>query len=233
MAVAVTSGAVAVVEAVGRVPRLLAEVEALVAGVSGTVGTVDGLVAGVAGTVGTVDVILGRADVAVAAVDGVLATGQHAVDSSAVLIASATGVTEGARTLVDDLAGPLERLLPTLTGLADTVDRLVAEHGVNVGRVLADALPVVLPRVPRLLDQLEGVVVPDLEQVARDLVTVRDLVVRLEPSVYDLQVRLAGLPGAALLKRRGSRDAGPGERGQPRLPPGPAVPAAPLDRPVP
>ncbi|HEU5265607.1 MAG TPA: hypothetical protein VFU35_02860, partial [Jatrophihabitans sp.] len=66
-----------------------------------------------------------------------------------------------------------------------------------------------LARTGPLLDQIDTVVLPVLNEMRGAVPDVRDIlpvVQRLEPVMVDVETRIAGLPGSARLRKRGERE---------------------------
>ena len=155
-----------------------------------------------------VGVITSRADAAVSDVE-VTRSDAHAVVQAArqteqrlrtlltqlqPLLAAAADIDPASVREIDDL---VQRLRPTLRACADP-DAAFASQAAQL-----------LARTGPLLDQVDAVVMPLLKEMRGAVPDVRDIlpvVQRLEPVMVDVETRIAGLPGAARLRKRGERE---------------------------
>ena len=98
--------------------------------------------------------------------------------------------------LVRSLVGTLERLQPLLAALT-TVDAQVPAQGAEL---ISRSLPLVQELGPAL-----GPLVEQARAILPDLHEILSVITRLEPVVTDVETRIAGLPGAGRLLKRGER----------------------------
>lgn len=172
-----------VLEAAERLPVLVARVEILVS---------------------AVEVLVGQAEQAVVAVDKVTARSDDvraAAGEVAVRAASLTAVVDA----------EVEHVLTMMRPLLDAAGAVPPELPVEGAELVHSALPLLddvrtqlLPLLLPLLAQVRDAV-PDVREI---LATVQ----RLEPVMTDVETRIAGLPGAGLLRRRGEREIEEAER---------------------
>ena len=116
------------------------------------------------------------------------------VDAIDPLLASAQQIDP---TLVTALSGIAEQLQPLLSALT----RLDSSVPQTASSLLTKSAP--------LVDQIETVILPLLRDMLAAVPDVRGIlpvVQRLEPVMVDVETRIAGLPGASLLRKRGERE---------------------------
>ena len=150
-----------------------------------------------------IDRVTGKADTSIGDIDRV-------TDKAGESIGSIDDVTARASTTV----GQADELLGWARRLVSAIDKPVRDLAVPLARIAEqlppeawDAIPGLVTRLPPLLERVTDELFPALhvlEDVAPDVRMLRDVVERLEPVVVELQQTLSGLPGAGLLKRRGS-----------------------------
>jgi hypothetical protein len=99
-------------------------------------------------------------------------------------------------------------LVRAVTRLMDQAQPLLAVAGAldpNTAAEAADLLTLSRP----LVEQISPLVLPLLREMRAAVPDVRDIlpvVQRLEPVMVDVETRIAGLPGAARLRKRGERE---------------------------
>ena len=109
---------------------------------------------------------------------------------------------------VVDTADALLCRVGTVTTRADAAVGIV-DAWTNPDAAFASQAAQLLARTGPLLDQVDAVVMPLLKEMRGAVPDVRDIlpvVQRLEPVMVDVETRIAGLPGAARLRKRGERE---------------------------
>lgn len=174
---------------VEQVPAIVARMQAVVGAVEGLVRRVDAVVARAGVVVENVDAMRADADATVLAVQQIERQASMLVDRCEPLLGA---VIEIDPKLVRATQGLVERLQPLLTA-ATSLDPKVPGQAAQL-----------LTRSGPLLDRVDATALPLLTEMQAAVPDVRDILVqRLEPVMVDVETRVAGLPGAARLCRRG------------------------------
>lgn len=131
------------------------------------------------------------------------------------------GVAGRAGVVADVAAAHTGRLTPLLTAvgeispdsvreaarLGDKLEPLL-EAMAGLDAAIAGDTSRLVRQLPGILDQMDGAVIPALDEMRKAVPDVRallPLVEQMGPVLRDVETRLAGLPGAAALRRRGQR----------------------------
>ena len=170
-------------------------------------GRIDALLAAVELVVGRADAVTGEALQVVARVEQTRA--------DAALVARAADLEKVAGSVLADLQPLLAtvaeidpRLVQTVTRLADQLQPLMSVASALDPTIAAEAsdLPT---RLRPLVQQIGTLVLPLLNEMRATVPDVREIlpvVERLEPVLLDVETRVAGLPGAARLRKRAERE---------------------------
>ena len=154
-------------------------------------------------SIGEIDRVTGKADYSIGEIDRVTDKADHSIGE----IERVTHRAESTVTAADELLAWARQLValldPPVRGSAGPLTRLSEVLTPD----LVEMLPGVLRRLPPLVIRASDDLFPALEvlqDVTPDVRTLKEVVERLEPVVVELQQTLMGVPGAGLLKRRGS-----------------------------
>jgi hypothetical protein len=152
------------------------------------------LIGRIALLVTAVEDLVRRADRLVAATEQVRAEAAEVVGRVELTRAQAAGVVERAGALEADVARLVQTARPLLAALAEVDPELVR----TAARIS-----------PRLLSDLDALVQPllvELRAAVPDVRAILPVVERLVPVLVDVETRIAGLPGASRLRKRGERE---------------------------
>lgn len=173
---------------------------------------------GVLGAAERVPLLVTRVEVLLSAIEALVlradqaAVGVEKVTARADDVRAAAGeVAVRAASLTAVVDAEVEHALAITRPLLDAAAALDPEFPVEGAALVHSALPVVddvrtelLPLLLPLLAELRAAV-PDLREIL-------SVVQRLEPAMTGVETRLAGLPGAGLLRKRGEREMEDAER---------------------
>jgi ABC-type transporter Mla subunit MlaD len=173
--------------------------------------------------------LLDRAHNALAGFESLLARVHSTVAGAQALVGrieltrtEAAAVVDHVAELENRVTALLRQLQPVLDAIAEVDPRLV----IGVARTTENLQPLLgalsglnadvpdeavsfLRRSTPLLDQVDRLVLPLLEELRAAVPDVREIlptVRRLEPVMVDVETRIAGLPGAGRMRKRGERE---------------------------
>lgn len=187
-------------DTVARISTLVAEVEPVPARVGTVIRKVERLV-------DRVGPVLVRVDTAVTGAEGVLAQVGAITDE-------VTPVARRVSELMDELEPVLQGLASLEPAVVERLTVLIEDAGLllagarALGGDLVDDATSTLQRLPSLLDDVEGRVLPSVASLEGLVPVVAQLgvhVVSLNEVVADVGALLAGIPGSARLLKRGER----------------------------
>jgi hypothetical protein len=181
------------VRAAETIPVLVAKAQVVLDNIEILVSRVADVSAGAAMSVESVDAICVEANAAMRCVQQLEARVEILVGRCEPVLAAASEVDPDLVRATRDLMAQLQPVLTAMTSLsADTPAQAAA----------------LLSRSGPLLDQIDTIMMPLLGELHDAVPDVRDIlpvVQRLEPVMVDVETRIAGLPGADRLLRRGER----------------------------
>jgi ABC-type transporter Mla subunit MlaD len=212
--------------------RLLADVASLVERVDGLLSRVDATRSRTDTVVEGCDDARTRADAVIGEIEGLIGRGaallaevEPSVHTAVPLLRTVSAIDPRmVKQLVRlaDLTDVVIRLRPLLEATGELDPALVRGFGnlqplmTSLGQLddqmtgqFAGAYADVLHRLPTLLAQMTDDVVPSLGTLATavpDVQELRQIVTRLEPMLVDVELVLAGMPGAGRMRRRGERE---------------------------
>ena len=195
---------------IGEISRVTAkadtsigEIERVTGKADYSVGEIDRVTDKADHSIGEIDRVTGKADYSIGEIDRVTDKADHSIGE----IERVTHRAESTVTAADELLAWARQLValldPPVRGSAGPLTRLSEVLTPD----LVEMLPGVLRRLPPLVIRASDDLFPALEvlqDVTPDVRTLKEVVERLEPVVVELQQTLMGVPGAGLLKRRGS-----------------------------
>ena len=173
----------------GRADTSIGEISRVTAKADTSIGEIERVTGKAGYSVGEIDRVTDKADHSIGEIERVTHRAESTVTAADELLAWARQLVALLDPPVRGSAGPLTRLSEVLTP------------------DLVEMLPGVLRRLPPLVIRASDDLFPALEvlqDVTPDVRTLKEVVERLEPVVVELQQTLMGVPGAGLLKRRGS-----------------------------
>jgi hypothetical protein len=188
----VALAAAGLLRAAEQVPILMIRVEALLTAVEITVRQTDETIRAARTVVGQVENVRVEATRVVGEIDTVQQRAARLVEAIEPLVASTIdpALVRSTVKILDDL----QPLLRSFTLLApDVVD--------NAMQLVRRVLPMV--------EKLDPIMEPLLVELVASLPEIREIlavVTRLEPVMTDVETRIAGLPGAGLMRKRGERE---------------------------
>ena len=184
----------AVTAAVDLIPALIERVELLVSSAEVVMVHVDAVTSAAQDVAVRVDETQLLARAIATRIDALQRRVGRLVDGVEPLLASVEQIDPALVTAMTDIVTRLQPLLSALARMDSTVPQAAST-------LLARSLP--------LIDQVDTVVVPLLREMRDAVPDVRGIllvVTRLEPAMVDVETRIAGLPGASLLRKRGERE---------------------------
>jgi len=190
-------------EVTGRAGTSIGEISRVTAKADMSIGEIERVTGKADTSIGEIDRVTGKADYSIGEIDRVTDKADHSIGE----IERVTHRAESTVTAADELLAWARQLValldPPVRGSAGPLTRLSEVLTPD----LVEMLPGVLRRLPPLVIRASDDLFPALEvlqDVTPDVRTLKEVVERLEPVVVELQQTLMGVPGAGLLKRRGS-----------------------------
>jgi hypothetical protein len=190
----VALAAAGLLRAAEQVPILMIRVEALLTAVEITVRQTDETISAARTVVGQVENVRVEATRVVGEIDTVQQRAARLVETIEPLVAVASTIDPALVRSTVKILDDLQPLLRSFTLLApDVVD--------NAMQLVRRVLPMV--------EKLDPIMEPLLVELVASLPEIREIlavVTRLEPVMTDVETRIAGLPGAGLMRKRGERE---------------------------
>jgi hypothetical protein len=155
-----------------------------------------------------VPIMLIRVDALLTAVEVLVRQASETSSAAAGLVARVDGVQAAAVRVVGEIdavqqrAGRLVASIEPLVAVMSEIDVSLVRSTVRIVDDLQPLLQAMTLLKPDLVDELLG----ELKDNIPDLREILAVVTRLEPVLTDVETRIAGLPGAALLRKRGERE---------------------------
>jgi ABC-type transporter Mla subunit MlaD len=154
--------------------------------------------------------LVGRAAALLSAAESLVARIGAVTEHAEAVVRYAEKTSADAGAVVEQVSD-LERRVAGLLAAAQPLISALTRVGPSAS---ADAATLLHRSIP-LMDQIESMIMPLLGEMRAAVPDVREIlpiVQRLEPVLVDVETRIAGLPGAAHLRKRGAKEvAAPGE----------------------